>query len=381
MLESSLFAPLEGGSHPPPLGHLLALAPLYLVNRRQARYVGDDLCFPVQSLVETDQALIKALYSSLSDLLAAMTDKATDDTRKWQEVEAWTERHNLDRIIDDVRELGRATYAANASEELAKAMHDLRGGALSALLGRLQLLRRLSHNESELQTIFVLLRDHLKIMRSALTGLDEPRREADRRPKSHDARLILEKWHDSVLGPNWRERPIRLFIDCRYKGAMTECCLESAAIDRIFYNLANNAARHAAGDRLDMAIFPVPTPPGDCLRFVLSNEVNEQDAAFLLAQKARAADSVDRGINASLLSLFEPAISSTGSGYGLTVVADFVAGAFGLKDRKQALQERYVGAILEGGTFRVWFHWPIANSNLPPKLDDLHQPEQSLSEP
>ncbi len=64
-------------------------------------------------------------------------------------------------------------------------------------------------------------------------------------------------------------------VDCRYEGTMSECCLESAAIDRIFYNLATNACRHAAGDHIDMAIFPIPEPPGDCLRFVLSNEVDE----------------------------------------------------------------------------------------------------------
>ena len=77
-------------------------------------------------------------------------------------------------------------------------------------------------------------------------------------------------------------------------------------------------------------------------------------------------------------------MSSTGSGFGLTVVADFVAAAFGLHDRAEALRERYVGAILdEQGepSFRVWFHWPVAHDNLPPKLDDYHRPEQSLSEP
>ena len=62
------------------------------------------------------------------------------------------------------------------------------------------------------------------------------------------------------------------------------------------------------------------------------------------------------------------------------MVADFVAGAFGLRDRAEALRERYVGAILDGQTFRVWFHWPMAHDNLPAKLDDYYRPEQSLSE-
>ena len=63
------------------------------------------------------------------------------------------------------------------------------------------------------------------------------------------------------------------------------------------------------------------------------------------------------------------------------MVADFVAKAFGLANREAALQGRCVGATLEGQTFRTWFHWLAASDDLPPKLDDFHQPEHSLSEP
>ena len=62
------------------------------------------------------------------------------------------------------------------------------------------------------------------------------------------------------------------------------------------------------------------------------------------------------------------------------MVADFVAGAFGLRDRVEALRERYVGAVLDGRTFRVWFHWPLAHDDLPQKLDDYHRPQESLSD-
>ena len=102
-------------------------------------------------------------------------------------------------------------------------------------------------------------------------------------------------------------------VDCRYEGALTECCLESAAVDRIFYNLANNASRHAVGDRLEMAIFPVSqrSRPDACLRFVLSNEVEPRnDATFLRAfnrLRTNGADSAEqRPMDLSLLGLFEP---------------------------------------------------------------------------
>ncbi len=324
---------------------------------------------------------MRGLYDALTELLYAIADTNTDDAQKWQAITRWKERHDIDGFIDDVREIGLASHAEASSEELSKAMHDVRGGALSALLGRLQLLGYSPPREGQLKPLFVLTRDHLKIMRNTLVGLDDPRRDADRKPKAHAMRLMLEKWHESVVGPQWGERSIQMFIDCRYEGPLTECCLESAAVDRIFYNLAANACRYAVGDRLEMAVFALPESPGGCLRFVLSNEVSATDAAHL-GSMVRSAGPADPGEGKprNLSSLFEAEVSSTGSGFGLTVVADFVAGAFGLRDRAEALRERYAGAILEGRTFRVWFHWPMAHEGLPEKLDDYHRPAQSLSE-
>ena len=280
-----------------------------------------------------------------------------------------------------MREIGLASHTEHSSEEMAKTMHDVRGGALSALLGRLQLLGYLPRTGAQLKPLFVLTRDHLKIMRSSIVGLDDPRRNADRTPKAHAMRLMLEKWHESVVGPQWGERSIQMFIDCRYEGPLTECCLESAAVDRIFYNLAANACRYAASDRLEMTVFPLPEPLGECLRFVLSNEVSATDAAHLssMVQPQEAAN-LKSSSPLDLPTLFEAEVSSTGSGFGLTVVADLVAGAFGLRDRAEALRGGYVGTVLDGRTFRVWFHWPMAHEGLPEKLDDYHRPQQSLSE-
>lgn len=367
---------------PPISSSLLDLAPQRLPNHCTTRYKADDVCVALKDLAERDRLLLVTLYGQLTALLFAIADTASDDARKWHDVGLWIGKSKLDRIIDEVRELGVQSHEQNPSTKLSKAMHDLRGGALSALLGRLQLLDHLPRDSEQLKTLFVLARDHLKIMRSAVVDLDEVRHEADKRPKSHDIQLILDKWQDSVIGPKWEQRPVRMSIDCRYAGALTECCLESAAVDRIFYNVANNACRHVVGARIDMAIFPVPDPASECLRFVLSNRVGEEDVAYLESMGHEgAASRAVQGKGLDLPRLFEPAVSSTGSGYGLTVVADFVAGAFGLRDSRQALRERYVGAILEEGIFRVWFHWPAANNALPPKLDDYRQPDESLSEP
>ena len=374
-------SPASSKTGPPIADSFLALAPLHLPNHRRVRYSGDDLCIGLDQLAPRDETLLRGLYERLNELLYTIADPATTDEQKWEAIHAWIERYDLDKIIDDVRELGLASHEHDSGETLAKAMHDVRGGALSSLLGRLQLLGYLRSAPDALNVLFVQTRDHLKIMRNAIVGLDEPRRNADRKPKTHAMRLMIDKWHQAVVGPRWRDRPIRMEIDCRYDGALTECCLESAAIDRIFHNLAANAIRHAADERLEMTVFPLPEPPGDCLRFVLSNRVSEADVDWLRSlARAGGTDSVDHGKGESLLALFDPEVSASGSGFGLTVVADFVAGVFGLHDRDEALRERYVGAILDGQTFRVWFHWPAAHEGLPAKLDDYHRPEQSLSD-
>ncbi len=362
-------------SSPSPIPEaLLALAPTRLANHRTTRYQGDGLCVDLSRFAERDRTLLIRLYQILTELLYAVADASATDTQRWEAVVAWARHYDLDALIDEVRELGSASNEERPDEQMAKTLHDVRGGAFSSLLGRLQMLDYLPHEEKQLQAIFVQTRDHLKIMRNAIAGLDEPRRNADRQPKAHAMRLMLDKWQNATVGPNWHTQPVRMEIDCRYTGPLTECCMESAAIDRIFYNLAANATRYAADDRLEMVIFPVPETPGDCLRFVLSNQVSEANADTLRA-RARGADPAE-----DMPALFEPTVSSTGSGFGLTVVADFVAGAFALPDRATALRERYVGAILDGRTFRVWFHWPLAHDSLPPKLDDYHRPQESLSE-
>ena len=218
------------------------------------RYVGDDLCVRLNQLASRDPGLLRDLYKRLSGLLGTIADTSTGDAEKWEGIQSWIDQHNLDVVIEEVREIGYTSHAQDSGERLAKAMHDVRGGALSSLLGRLQLFGYLRTTPEGLNILFVQARNHLKIMRNAVVGLDEPRRQADTQPKAHAMQLMVDKWQESVVGPHWHERPIRMKIDCRYEGALTECCLESAAIDRIFYNLANNAARHATDDRLEMTI-------------------------------------------------------------------------------------------------------------------------------
>ena len=192
--------------------YLLALAPLQLTNHRRMRYVGDDLYIGLDQLAARDQVLLHDFYRRLTELLGVFVDTSTTDTQKWEGVQGWIDRHNLNEVIDEARELGLASHERNPGEKLAKAMHDVRGGALSSLLGRLQLFGHQRAVPETLNVLFVQARDHLKIMRNALVGLDEPRRQADRRPKAHRpcsscSTSGRSRWwaHGGASGPSaWR---------------------------------------------------------------------------------------------------------------------------------------------------------------------------------
>ena len=132
---------------------LLALAPKRLPNHRHPRYVGDDFSVDLAALAARDQVLVRGLYEALTELLYAIADTNTDDAQKWQAITRWKDRHDLDQFIDEVREIGLASHAQGSNEALSKAMHDVRGGALSALLGRLQLLDFAPPREGQLKPL------------------------------------------------------------------------------------------------------------------------------------------------------------------------------------------------------------------------------------
>ena len=385
------------GPVPAPPEALLALAPHRLPNHRATRYLGDGLFVSMDALAAADQERMRQVYEDLGDLLHRLIAIETDDAGKRRDVQAWMAQGRLAALVRRLHELGQAGATSRAKDAaLARTLHDVRGGAVTGLVGRLEMLDQWPGPLSEkLRMIFCLTRDHLKIMRNALVGLDDARRQADLTRKSHSVALLVEKWHEVLVGPTAGENAVRMRVDCRYDGSVSECCLESAAIDRMFYNLANNARRHTADGAMEMAIFELAEAASSCLRFVLSNAVSPAHALALRRLVAdQAGTNGTRNVGAArepaeppspaflrLDPLFVPSVSTTGSGVGLPVVAEFTAHAFGLKNANQAVQEGYVGARLDDSqTFRVWFHWPAARRGLAPKLDDYRLPAESLSE-
>lgn len=321
---------------------LLELAPVALPNFRKRRYLGDDLCLPVAAFIAADQERIRALYALLEELFALL-ERAGDMTpEKLARVSEFIEQQDVGALIRRVQAFGGESYQDTPSELMAKTIHDLRGGGLTLLLNRLQFAKMGEISTEIVRSLFFLTRDHLKIMRNALLGLDDPKRQEDLLPKLHGIDFIVEKWKDAALGA--QDREIRLQVDSHFEGNISECCVEFGALDRILYNLINNACRHTSAEEIRLSILPLPKEQD--LRFVLSNRVTADDETRLAARELR--------------DLFKPGVSSTGSGFGMTVAADFVANAYGLGSRDRAVEKSYLGAKVIDHDFTAWFHWPIA---------------------
>ena len=323
---------------------LLELAPLALPNYRKRRYLGDDLCLPLSEFTRADEERIRALYVLLEEMFGVVSGFDGDDVSpaKLAQAAEFIGRQDVRAIIRNVQAFGTESHQARPSELMAKTIHDLRGGGLTLLLNRLQFAQMGTVNAETVRSLFFLTRDHLKIMRNALLELDDAKREEDLEPKLHGIDFIVEKWKGAMLGIE--DRQIRLAVDSHFDGNISECCVEFGALDRILYNLMNNACRHTPADEIRLSILPLPQERD--LRFVLANQVRPEDERRLETQ--------------DLADLFKPGVSSTGSGFGMTVAADFVANAYGLGSRDAAVRKAYLGAKVLDGEFTAWFHWPIA---------------------
>ncbi len=320
--------------------NLRALAPLNLINHRTRRYLGDDLCIAMSAFEPGDQHRIRELYRFLERLFALVRTRSGEDRRF--AVLGLLREQSVDSLVELATQMGTASYRANPSPLLAKTIHDIRGGGLTSLIGQLDFLDS-DDSTAGLDALHFLTRDHLKIMRNALLELDDAKRADDLTHKVHDTRMLAAKHDGSVV--HYHERDIYIRVECPEHVAISECCVEFGALDRILYNLLNNACRHVADDTLRLVLLPVPDTDGENLRIILINSLSAADS-----QRLRDID---------LATLFKDGVSSTGSGFGLSVAAQFVANAYGLSSPTVAVAEKYLGASILGEEIAVWFHWPI----------------------
>jgi hypothetical protein len=317
---------------------LLGLAPFDLPTLRPVRFDGNGLNVPLSHFALADAETLRHVYAKVNGL--SLQWKAMGADPDWNKLGQGTVELTQERLIEQVRRLGSATNAAGLlTPETHKALHDVRGGGLTVLLGTAELLSYEPGDHGLTHTCVAAARDHAKIMRCLLPDLDPEGRAADEAGKAHGISHFVDKWQGAQMrGP---DGPVVVSVHCEFWGNISARCLETAVIDRVVYNLMNNAARFAGDGQVELAVQAVDSK---LTRWVVGNRVTAAEAAFLSKMDLKA--------------LFAGGVTRGGNGVGLANCAEIVADCFGLQQPTDAAQRGYVGAALHGDTFLAWFHWP-----------------------
>jgi hypothetical protein len=321
-----------------------SLAPTDLVVYRPDRFDGGGFSVGLTDLASEDVSLILQVYQGvrqLNDLWLYMKDAPNYDLL-WDQVKQFGGR----AFLTTAQAIGSATYSLSEPSQLArKVLHDVRGGALTSLVGYARLIERVPPERKLelLQLAVFLARDHAKMMRNALHDLDVPIRMADESAKLHPISDFVDKWDGLLM--QIAQKEVLVEATSTFAGFVTNRCLETSAVDRILYNYINNAARFTTDGRVTLTIAPINE---QLLRWVVVNAVSEDQQNWL---RDNVGDDLGR--------LFLGGHTRGGHGIGLSNCADFTASSFGLENGAEAVQQRYVGAKIVDGRYYAWFHWPV----------------------
>jgi hypothetical protein len=319
-----------------------ALAPSHLPVYIDLRYDGGGQSAKLTEFSPEDAARLHTLYQSVMGLYTTLKGLASQTVPPPGAAADLKRRPECNTAMDAARAVGRGS---KLSPQLGAILHDVRGGSLLALLASIEILNPDAATSDAFLRIFCYARDHLKIMRNGVPDIDPTATAHDREPSPHEIRLLREKWSGGQFSIGGQVKAVR--FESLFDGPIANRCMEFSALDRIIYNLMNNAARHGDGPAIALNIFSPNGSSGPEIRFVVQNGVSER-------QQAKILEIVPSGLG----QLFLGGLTTGGSGMGLRICTDFVVRAFGLRSPEQAIADGYVGAQLIERTFVVWFHWP-----------------------
>jgi signal transduction histidine kinase len=325
---------------------LQTLAPADLTLERDERYAGGGMSVPLVAFQPEDRETLRRLYTRLTafrdDLEAAGAD--TDDSEvAVQVVERFLEEYGWRPLMSWAKSLGDPVEGAVDPETFRQVRHDIRGGAL---VSALQLAERGRLDDKRARKMYMRVRDHAKIVRNAVPELDPETHEEDSREHLHGASLIVDKWQDTELA-NASGESVDVRVEATYEGSVSQRCVEFAALDRVVYNLMNNAVEGTTDGTIELYLAGVPTSAPEHLRIAVANPVDEAFADDL--REEFGGDDVS--------GLFRGGYTTGGSGVGLRICTEFIGHAYGVTPRA-AVDEGHVGARLRDDTFVNWVHWP-----------------------
>lgn len=306
------------------------------------RYIGEDLGVPMDVLTPEQQSVLSDTYQMSLALLGCCRKYRQSGTLAGflSDMDALNWKCRVEVVKSD---LLISEDQVEALPHLRKIIHDLRGGAFSNLILMLDLIQMLGERLSlwHVERLFFLVRDHLKIMRNCIVDIDVEARQADLQPCYHSTALLREKWDGYTLGQKQVRYRSEADVD------IASCCMEFSTLDRVVYNMVNNALRHTRDAMVDLYVEPVQTSEDLNMRIVTANAVDD-------AHKQQ----LEERFGEKLHNLFKGGFTTTGSGVGLSICTECVKNAYKLKSNEQTIERGFVGAHLKGNLLYVWVHWP-----------------------
>ncbi len=327
-----------------------ALQPLSeqsLTYRRSERWRGDSSQVPLSAFSNKDRRAIESIYRRLRKLQSSFEEVGYQSAEGVSVFRAFVEADEWRKLIQEARSITDPPQSSEVDRRLfAQVKHDIRGGALSQLVGICQLAKIRPLEEQEVAKSYLRVRDHTKIMRNGVPELDPEVYARDQQERMHDVDLIVEKWKNASLASD--DQSVEMQVHCDFSGPISDRCVEFSALDRVLYNLMNNATKYTAEGKVELYI--TRAVESDHLILAILNAVGQEQT-----QRLREEFGGD-----DLQQLFAGGFTTGGHGVGLSICAEFVGFAFGVTPQ-QAREEGYVGARLADQTFMAWVHWPIVD--------------------
>lgn len=231
------------------------------------------------------------------------------------------------------------------SARVHRVIHDLRGGALSSLGLYLQMAESGDLQAQDIPHMVLLANDHAKMLRTAISDLDRVRYTRDEifMPQPIDA--IVQHWRNVYYRIDTGQSAL---VTCHSQvfGYIADSVIELAALERVLYNLVNNAVRHTYAGTIDMRI-EYHNQAHDLVRFSVQNPLTQDQ----VLQLTRLTNNTPHNL------VLQP-ITTTGSGLGLGICADIVAHVFH-SDIYEVLRQQYFAVSWDESQFVVEFVWPI----------------------
>lgn len=320
----------------------LSLAPTDLKVVRQNRYDGGGYSVRLKDFAPEDVSHIIQLYNAVKriyDLWLYMRERPNFDLLQ----------ETIVKIADDdfislSQSVGSFTYDSGIqSPMLRKVVHDIHGGSLTGLIGYATLLQEQPRKSLYIRKAIYLARDHAKMMRNAIVDLDVQVRRADESAKIHSITDFIDKLEEFRY--QVASKSISIDIKSDFHGDISNRCLETSAIDRILYNLINNAGRFTCNNSIQVHILPVNDR---VVRWVVRNAIHDEHKQWLIQKYSD-----------SLHELFLAGTTRGSQGLGLSTCADFISSCFGVHPPAKAVEKGYIGARVIDNEFYAWFHWPI----------------------